>query len=841
LLRVRKSETSPLPTTRSPRPLVRLRKDLKITNRPGEGNAAGSSYLIEDPATGENFSFGEEEYFLCQAMDGLSTSEEILTRFSLRFGLEMTKENFRSFEEHLLAMGLAENISPPARSASSQPAGTEESARKGSVRRTKSDDQRWALFNPERAFEVLLHIVQPVQFVFKLLVFALIPGVPIAIYLIIRHSEDYQWTLRLLASELGYFGHLIFTLFAANLLRCVIQGVLCAYYKAPVQEFGIRLRFGIIPRFYIERKEAHLRRSAKLWIYGSSLLLRLFLITAGALVWFLYQGSGHVLGAFGVLLAQAGVIGLIIISLPVRNSDGFRWLVTYFGLPPNMLRTVFDVFLRVIRRKPLPASLSPSQVRKYFLWALAIVVCWGVFAVKVTLSIAAGLEKTFPGIFGRATPFILAGTVAALFLRGIAAKYMRNRNTTANEQPGPMIEDDIQEADTVWDILRRHRTLVIAGLLGLALFIPCAYRPGGEIQVLPPIQQQIQAPVAGKVAEVKFEGGDGKLIASGTVVAKMISSEIENQILTLEQSKAQQVSTIDKLKSELSKLLAGAREEEIVAAYANFQQADEQVKIARQELEAAKVSAAYSTMVLPRMGQLYESGSIAFLQYEEAKKTADLDKINVEKQQKNLASLEKNREESQAQLDLLRSGARPEDIDAARHAVQAAQAELSRIEQQIQFAHQQQTESALLMPFDGYLRDSHLDFRKGSYLQLGEAYATAQDNTEPLVEVQLPEYDMEGVEVGADTTVKLFAYPNIPLQGKVLSIQPAALPSSAEQQTVIAVRMFQVLIEIEKAPFVLKAGMTGYAKISAGFQPLGYLLARPMLRFVQIEVWSWLP
>jgi multidrug resistance efflux pump len=383
--------------------------------------------------------------------------------------------------------------------------------------------------------------------------------------------------------------------------------------------------------------------------------------------------------------------------------------------------------------------------------------------------------------------------------------------------------------------------LAIASLLCLALFIPFAYRPGGEIQVLPPTQQQIQAPISGKIAEIKFEGGDGTLISKGTLVAKMISSEIENEILTLEQSKAQQISTIDKLKSELAKLLAGAREEEIAAARANLQQAVEQVKIAAQELEGAKVSATYSAMVLPRMQMLYKSGSIAFLQYEEAKKAADLDRINVEKQQKNLASLEKSREESQAQLDLLLSGARPEDIDAARHAVHAAQADLSRIEQQIQFAHQQQTESALLMPLDGYLVDSHLDFKRGTYLQVGDVYATAQNNSEPLVEVQLPEYDMEGVEVGAQAAVKLFAYPNTSLKGKVLSIQPAVLPASAEQPGLTAVRMFQVLIEIEKPPFALKAGMTGYAKISAGFQPLGFLLARPLLRFVQIEVWSWLP
>ena len=82
----------------------------------------------------------------------------------------------------------------------------------------------------------------------------------------------------------------------------------------------------------------------------------------------------------------------------------------------------------------------------------------------------------------------------------------------------------------------------------------------------------------------------------------------------------------------------------------------------------------------------------------------------------------------------------------------------------------------------------------------------------------------------------------VPLSiGKVLSIQPAAMPSSNQKQTVFGTRMFNVLIEIEKPPFALKAGMTGYAKISAGFQPLGLLLARPTMRFIQIEVWSWLP
>jgi hypothetical protein len=86
--------------------------------------------------------------------------------------------------------------------------------------------------------------------------------------------------------------------------------------------------------------------------------------------------------------------------------------------------------------------------------------------------------------------------------------------------------------------------------------------------------------------------------------------------------------------------------------------------------------------------------------------------------------------------------------------------------------------------------------------------------------------------VAGKATVKFFASPSSPFHGKVLSIQPAAIPSSNEQQTptVFGTRLFTVLIEIAKPPFALKAGVTGDAKISAGYQSLGccWSVSRPV-------------
>jgi putative peptide zinc metalloprotease protein len=40
---------------------------------------------------------------------------------------------------------------------------------------------------------------------------------------------------------------------------------------------------------------------------------------------------------------------------------------------------------------------------------------------------------------------------------------------------------------------------------------------------------------------------------------------------------------------------------------------------------------------------------------------------------------------------------------------------------------------------------------------------------------------------------------------------------------------------------VIRPGMTGYGKIDVGWNPLGYIMARPIIRFCQVQVWSWLP
>jgi hypothetical protein len=51
----------------------------------------------------------------------------------------------------------------------------------------------------------------------------------------------------------------------------------------------------------------------------------------------------------------------------------------------------------------------------------------------------------------------------------------------------------------------------------------------------------------------------------------------------------------------------------------------------------------------------------------------------------------------------------------------------------------------------------------------------------------------------------------------------------------------RVLVDISNTQKNLKAGMSGYAKIEGRSMPVIAAFTRSIVRFVQIEVWSWLP
>ena len=96
------------------------------------------------------------------------------------------------------------------------------------------------------------------------------------------------------------------------------------------------------------------------------------------------RASGAAFVVFMLLLIGTGLlVGVPVIPLLGRDAaDGYRWLALVMplfalALSPPVLNRVIAVALRVARRPPLPAPLSPGGVLRGAGWAVVSWVCYG--------------------------------------------------------------------------------------------------------------------------------------------------------------------------------------------------------------------------------------------------------------------------------------------------------------------------------------------------------------------------------------------------------------------------------------------------------------------------------
>lgn len=832
--------------------LPRFRKDLSITRQ--QSTSAGRVYVITDPKSGEHYEFDEQAFFLFQSLDGILSATELVSRFNVFFGKSTTIEELFAFLQQASETGLLEDCSDFAHGSANElfsdddsdleatPTGKRDlrASAQSNKSRVDPDKYRWTLFDPQRIFHILEKITRPFRVFFLLLSYSLFVGLPLALFTFFDNQHLMSRDLALLGESRSYFGRLIFTLLTLNVLRCLIQGTVCTYYGGTVRRFGIRLRFGIIPRFFVDKSSiTKFDRGAKLWSWGSNLLFRLVLIVVGVLTWYVTRGSGTELSVNAIILCHAALISFILISLPFRAADGYRWMVTYFRLPLTLFKMALGTLVSTVTGRQLPTTVSAKERRRLLLYAVAIVTFWTYAFIRVSSAISAGLVSSFPEIFGEATEFLVVSIVVILILRWGFWKFSRtgisihgDHYAGSNSSYYPEVASDEDRSSTDrWSSRVVKITFITAIVVLLAL--PYPYRPGGEISLLPPAQQSIQAPVSGKVVEVYFSGGDGRLVTEGTMVAKMVASEVDNLILTLQERIQEQQAEVDKQHALLDKLVTGPRSEEIKQAQARVDQAIEEMNLAERQLQTAQVASEYSDSEVQRVIQLSDR-VISQLDIERAKKQADIDRFTIKERESNLAAKKKRVEEARAELEMLIRGAHAEDIEAARQDVESARAELRRLKQEMVYAQAKEKNTRLLMPFDGYLADPYLNQKIGSFLNVGETFAIAEIDRKPMAELILPEYDVAEIQAGSIASIKLLAYPDQSLSGEVLSIEP----SSSEQ---VYGQTFRVLIKLPRTDLSLRTGMSGYGKIEAGTRTLFFLLTRPLIRFFEIEVWSWVP
>jgi len=170
---------------------------------------------------------------------------------------------------------------------------------------------------------------------------------------------------------------------------------------------------------------------------------------------------------------------------------------------------------------------------------------------------------------------------------------------------------------------------------------------------------------------------------------------------------------------------------------------------------------------------------------------------------------------AQNELKIMRNGARPEELSMAK-------AETKRLEAKLKFLEDQISASRIKSPIRGVITSISSG---GNLLSIANL-----DTMQVLIKVS--EKDLDVLKEELAVKLKVRSYPFLSFWGKVTRISQAANVEGTK-------KTFTVTCKIENKNYLLKPGMSGYAKVYCGKMRLASLLTRRMVRYLRVEVWSW--
>lgn len=759
--------------------LPAFRDDLVITPRLREGDTF--DYFVQDSLGHRIFMFGEEETFICKSLNGRTSLEDIQTAFLDRFDSELKLEYLEAFIRHLRTEDLL----------------VQESGSVSTLWGPVSEENKRRLFNPHRFLKFVAgHADGGFSLFFKLVMLAiLIPAAGI----LFRYGSDFLTEWRILWEARFLLILPILGLFVVNVIGEIAKGAACEYYGGQVYECGFFHLFRILPHFYCDIEDALFRMNKKerMRIFFSGPLVQLLFWGVVVIGWgCTYPGQRlHVI--FLLLFISSSFFFLLNIN-PLFDRDGSRLLGNWMEIPDFRNRAM-RAAKAWLWGKPLPEPLSKMEIRlfrRYGLLCISFdVLFWGVLLGLAGYLLVRYLQGTGAVFF-----LILLGLRFEHVIMRMLARFSFKGRIKMKESPAFI----------------RMRLLFRLGLLAILVFIgflPYPFTVGGDFKLLPQNQLGVRTQVASEVKSVLV--GEGQWVTKGQPLALLLGRDQRRKV---EEIRA----AIDEAEAKLELLRKGPTKEEIARA--------------EQEMKTAATSLEYSTVEAERSERMYRKKALSEKDYEYALKTRDLDAEKLELARKN--------------LELVKSGFRDEEI-------KAVEAEIRRLNVQLSYAEEDVNLTTLTSPMEGRVITPYLSQTVGQFLAAGDLFVVIEDAGKVIAEIELPEEDVGEVDIGADVTLRTWAYPNEDFGGKVIAVAPVAYEKSrrriertmSEKEWIFQQKellrekgkVVRVLTEIQNEDDLLKTDMTGYAKIECSPKLVGVAFTRWLVRFVMVEMWSWIP
>ncbi|MBS0445531.1 MAG: efflux RND transporter periplasmic adaptor subunit [Proteobacteria bacterium] len=641
------------------------------------------------------------------------------------------------------------------------------------------------LFDPRPMLRVLTPLLYPIRhiiYVTPLLLF-------IALVLLYQYYPLVTEDLLSLHANISLAGHLIFVFFTVHVVTTMTAAIVATAYKVSVDVVGLTFTLGFMPRWVLKMTGAErLSRSQTMWLHGSTLISRVVMFSLGSMLWYSTRDQQSELAQTGLLFFFSCAIGLLVeAGNPLIKANGY-YLVSAYINEPHLRARAYTALMNKMRGGVYRASDNSLLV----LYAILSIT----YIILIILLAGWMLAKYVIGDLnlGGSAIIIAIGFIVYLMWLNYSGLRKFAQNWERQQQFDRWRNRAIPVGAVEGEVITKHPNYwkwAVLAFFVILLFLPYPYEAGGGFTIYPLRKQVLSTDTPGLIESVYFDGGES--VKEGTVLARLAHDDYLAQIKVLTAEIEEQKAVVDNLKT-LPK--------------------PEEVKLAESALKVQREHEAYSREKEPRLEKLYRAGAVSFEEYDSARKDHLVDVQQVV--------------QKEAELALVKAPVTADQIAAAEAKLRSLREQRATYEAKVE-------RTTLKMPFDGNILTLHLQDKINSYLEKGMPFASLEYTGTVTAQIEIAESDIHFVKIGQVVRARPVSFvDDKDFIGKVTVIDRNVTVKPTGN-------VVMVLATIDNREGLLKTGMAGQAKIEAVKMPVWKAFTLAIVRFVVINVWSWLP
>jgi putative peptide zinc metalloprotease protein len=785
---------------------AKLRSDLEIHPE------ANSSIIVKDPIANRFYRFTAVQASVLDLLNGQLDFDSIAQTASQKHQTEVLETQVKEFVEKLQAILLLDNSYCWAKLAEST------AKNQGIFRNLLS--VKIHVFNPDRVLE---NLEKKLRFLFSAQ-FSALTAIFAAAALILSLSN---WE-----SIFFSFGEL-FSLYSIPLLVIVIcaittihefaHGLTLKHFGGRVSEMGFLILY-FIPAFYCNVSDAWmLKKRERILVTAAGNYSQIFLWACATIAWRLLATETLASQICLITIAFSGIVFFLNLN-PLIRLDGY-YLMSDLVEIPNLRAKSFGYLKNGLLswvagiRSP-KAKPSPREKRIFLWYGLSSFMFTSILLFVFILRLGGWMIKQFQG-FG-----LLLSSILVIAVAPIAAK----ENAAF---PVMLFRAGFKR------IRRSPKFFLILGLLIIIGFMPWELKISGDFSVLAAKKVSVTPEVSGNLRAIYVEQGDR--VRSGDLLAEIENLDLANSYQETAGELASQRASLDLLK-------AGSRPEEI-------ERARRIVETRKTELQsAARIEKSRALLIETiakktaelenarlndeRTQSLLTAGLVARTEADRDQTAYKVQQRELQEAKEQLGVLEeqtdrdqdiKRKELAQAEseLGILLAGTRKESI-------RVLESQIKKLEEKLRITEKQMKLLKIRAPMGGIVASPYLKNRLGDYLDKGDIFCQIVSEGNVIIEMPIPEKEIDVVHVGLPITIKARSYPKKSYEAHIRNIAPVANVDGTGS-------IVRVEGDLENSDGSLKEGMTGVGKIRCGNKLIVEITTRRAVRWLRTEFWEYLP